>query len=869
MDNSNIKIDITADASGMGAGVADAQAKLDNLSRSSGKMAMQYSMANDAVKNQTTALEGASREVQALMARYDPLGAKLRALQADFANLDNATRRGQLAGQESAVDQIYVKLNQEINKTKGLMDVASGAMESGMDRGMFATQRARRELIVLGHEALQGNFSRMPGTMMVLAESANISTAALFGIGGAFAAAAAGAGLLAYAYIHGQEEMRAMDRALSMTSNFAGLTASSMRNLAEEMSRTTQLTIGESKDVITALAASGQIGAEAFASVAQVIAEYARASGEDAAKVTPLILKMFADPTKGAIELNSTMHFLNATEIDRIATLQRIGQESEAQALLADLLTKKLEKQKEALGLLETGWMNLGKAASSAWDSLLGIGREDTLDQKLKDVGMRIKRYSAEIAAGVDVPAARDSLQKAQDEERALLTSKTKANATATAEAAAAKKLTDENELATLAKQNSEIWKKYETSLKIARLTGGAIPAAPDIGVIEQDAAYQLQKKNDGKTPEVRVSHAADPYIAFSKQMDERAAVLDAQATQTEKLTATEQYAAKVMEDLRNGSLKLTEAQKIETAGKLEMMLAQDKENQQRLHAKAAMAAQTDVMRSLTGEFDRNDAAQRRAMEVMPEAQRKLGAEMDKVATNSDKARVAATKFYTDGKLSADEYFLLLQKITDEEDRQSGKVQQLAADQDALNKSWEYGAATAMQKYSDDVSNVAKQTEAMMTRAFKGMEDSLVKFVRTGKLDFSSMADSIINDLVRMQVQQSITQPLMEGVKSMGGISGVMGSMMSYFGFADGGIMTSNGPLPLNMYANGGVANSPQMTVFGEGRTPEAYVPLPDGRSIPVTMQGGSGQQISVTNNFAPVIYAAPGTDTGDNPAGS
>jgi hypothetical protein len=54
---------------------------------------------------------------------------------------------------------------------------------------------------------------------------------------------------------------------------------------------------------------------------------------------------------------------------------------------------------------------------------------------------------------------------------------------------------------------------------------------------------------------------------------------------------------------------------------------------------------------------------------------------------------------------------------------------------------------------------------------------------------------------------------------------------------ANGNIMTSRGPLPLNRYAMGGIATSPQVSVFGEGRGPEAYVPLPDGRSIPVSMK--------------------------------
>jgi hypothetical protein len=55
--------------------------------------------------------------------------------------------------------------------------------------------------------------------------------------------------------------------------------------------------------------------------------------------------------------------------------------------------------------------------------------------------------------------------------------------------------------------------------------------------------------------------------------------------------------------------------------------------------------------------------------------------------------------------------------------------------------------------------------------------------------------------------------------------------------FALGGVMTAHGELPLHRYATGGVATSPQLALFGEGRMAEAFVPLPDGRSIPVTMQ--------------------------------
>lgn len=63
------------------------------------------------------------------------------------------------------------------------------------------------------------------------------------------------------------------------------------------------------------------------------------------------------------------------------------------------------------------------------------------------------------------------------------------------------------------------------------------------------------------------------------------------------------------------------------------------------------------------------------------------------------------------------------------------------------------------------------------------------------------------------------------------------------FSFANGGVMTSNGPIPLRKYARGGIANSPQLALYGEGSRPEAYVPLPDGRRIPVNLQANDNGQ--------------------------
>jgi phage-related minor tail protein len=146
------------------------------------------------------------------------------------------------------------------------------------------------------------------------------------------------------------------------------------------------------------------------------------------------------------------------------------------------------------------------------------------------------------------------------------------------------------------------------------------------------------------------------------------------------------------------------------------------------------------------------------------------------------------------------------------------------------------GVVKALQDVADEAQQVGKQMESATRKAFNGMTDALTDFVMTGKLNFRSLALSIIQDLIRIQIQSAITGPLAKAIGSM-------------FPFAAGGVMTSSGPMPLRAYASGGIAKSPQLALFGEGSRPEAFVPLPDGRSIPVTMTGASSGQTSVVVN--------------------
>ncbi len=155
------------------------------------------------------------------------------------------------------------------------------------------------------------------------------------------------------------------------------------------------------------------------------------------------------------------------------------------------------------------------------------------------------------------------------------------------------------------------------------------------------------------------------------------------------------------------------------------------------------------------------------------------------------------------------------------------------------------GVTKGAERYFANLGFTVENMADFTAKHLQGMEDAFVQFAMTGKLSFKGLINSMIADLARLMVQQLIMLPLKAAL-----------------GFAEGGIMTDSGPMQLKKYARGGIANSPQVAVFGEGSQPEAYVPLPDGRTIPVTMDnkngGGGGQVINISNHVD-----ARGADSG------
>jgi hypothetical protein len=106
----------------------------------------------------------------------------------------------------------------------------------------------------------------------------------------------------------------------------------------------------------------------------------------------------------------------------------------------------------------------------------------------------------------------------------------------------------------------------------------------------------------------------------------------------------------------------------------------------------------------------------------------------------------------------------------------------------------------------------------------------------------SALADGKIEAQELLQIAIQVVQQLLQAKSAAGGIGfggggggflgGIGGIVGSLFGFEKGGIAKNGRPVPLKRFAGGGVSRS--AAIFGEAG-PEAAVPLPDGRSIPVS----------------------------------
>lgn len=121
-----------------------------------------------------------------------------------------------------------------------------------------------------------------------------------------------------------------------------------------------------------------------------------------------------------------------------------------------------------------------------------------------------------------------------------------------------------------------------------------------------------------------------------------------------------------------------------------------------------------------------------------------------------------------------------LKKATDEEYKSS--------------RLFETGWKQAFNDYVDNATNAAEQAKRAFQSFTQGMEDMLMKFFETGKLNWKDFVQSMVQTLLRSQLQQAMANIFSMGVGTSGG-GGLFSGLGKLLGFANGGIIPTNGPV--------------------------------------------------------------------------
>ena len=247
---------------------------------------------------------------------------------------------------------------------------------------------------------IKDSFGGVGNSLKALASLITPARVAMFG----FAGAAAAVALAAY---KGSQEFGEYNKQLILTGGYAGRTAAQLDALARSLSGNGITQYGMA-DTISKVVGSGAFSGRDVDMVSKTAAAMEKAVGQSVDETIKQFQRLQEDPVKAVTELDKSLHFLTATQLEQITTLQTQGKEQEAAKMAmesyANAMDERTKQIKENLGTLEKAWQWVGNEAEKAWDKMLNIGREKTLEQQIQE-------YEEALIEAQIKPAGKDILR--------------------------------------------------------------------------------------------------------------------------------------------------------------------------------------------------------------------------------------------------------------------------------------------------------------------------------------------------------------------------------------------------------------------------------------------------------------------------
>jgi phage-related minor tail protein len=299
----------------------------------------------------------------------------------------------------------------------GIASGMRGATDA-MNQAAHSSTGLRRELIVMAHEAATGRFSRLGGSVLVLAERWQALGAVLANpVTWGFAAVAGAIGAVVAAFASVEGEVDRFQKSISSTGNFAGVTASQFEEMAQRMAASSNVGVGHARDILQQLVASGRFTSAELSQLGSDTQKFADLTGQKTDEVQKGWIKLADAPSRYVQEFDATYHAFSLAQVEHIRLLEEQGDKEGATAEAVKDLTHWLDQQSTSV----TGLTALVRTLGNAWDATVqafqvGIGARQLSDAQ------QIAEINAQIAHLQQNPPASSAEQAKNDQEIASLT---------------------------------------------------------------------------------------------------------------------------------------------------------------------------------------------------------------------------------------------------------------------------------------------------------------------------------------------------------------------------------------------------------------------------------------------------------------
>ncbi|WP_080295912.1 phage tail length tape measure family protein [Burkholderia pseudomallei] len=375
--------------------------------------------------------QGAFRAAESISRAVGNIEKSLQELVSQSAHSSAAMVTG-FAGMAAAIDGVSGRIGTAVRSTTRIVDdygneigaVSRRVQQANTDEEEshkklgHASVAARREMLVLGHEMLMGNYKRFVGSLMVLGEQMDWMGKIMSPTGAAIGLVAGALAVAASAAVHGAIQMSHLRDSLILTGNYAGLVGGQFVEMGNDIADATGSKITAARDALSAVAATGRFTGAALQPVAEAIAKIGQFSNASAEEVMKSFERMDDGVYKWAMEYNRSYHFANMAQLEHIRLLEEQGRKEEAEAETANLVIGKINETTAQLGYLPGLWRAVQIEASKAWDAMMNWGRPLNIDDKIAALKQNIASGGYITVEGVQVQGV--DVEKAKSELRQL-----------------------------------------------------------------------------------------------------------------------------------------------------------------------------------------------------------------------------------------------------------------------------------------------------------------------------------------------------------------------------------------------------------------------------------------------------------------